>query len=138
LLQPTPATGPSIRAITAGTLEALWKEENVKAHGTLSMYLDGVTPLPGLSFGIIRYPAAVGSFPLVVSPTISLWLQPRDQAYGATAAAGGMLSLEVAAPVAEYLEVFVASNAKTAGWVPLQPVLGTTANALAGVNVLVP
>jgi hypothetical protein len=121
------------------SIDAFWKEGELRARAALSVYVNGATVLPGFSLGLARLPARVGSVPLALSPTASVWIQPRDQEYGTVAVTpGGMLSLEVAAPIAHALEVFVAGNAKTAGWVPIQPDLGPTANFLAGLNVLVP
>jgi hypothetical protein len=73
--------------------------------------------LPGLDATLLD--VRIDHLPLIVSPRLALWLQPRDQLYfsrGVTP--GGLAAVRVAWPAWQRVQPWLEVEAKTEGWVP--------------------
>ena len=115
------------------SLNGLARAGNLRLFGALRGYFNEELPLPGVTVQVVRYSLPLG-FPLVVSPRLDIWLQPRDF-HSRRPSPGGMLELTVATPIAGPLGAFVALDGKTAGWVSAHPSLGPAVDLLLGVQL---
>ena len=89
----------------------------------------GMSPIPFYLLG--------GTFHL--TGVVSLWLQPKEQAFKTSEMApGAMAAVTVAKRIFDAFDVTLRVRGKTAGWVPVYASTDPAGDATVGVNVLLP
>jgi hypothetical protein len=95
-----------------------WMRRADKFHVTVHAYANRRGAMPGLHVAMVRRPAEFLNRRVFFNATIGAWIQPEDQMFrGARNTPGGEVFLGLDVPIAERLEVFAESGAKSPGWV---------------------
>lgn len=124
---------------SATDLHLLAAQDEVRVGATLHGFTNGQMLFPGLSAEIERFPFYLLGGTFHLTGVVSLWLQPKEQAFKTSEMApGAMASVTVAKRIFDAFDVTLRVRGKTAGWVPVYASTDPAGDATLGVNVLLP
>ena len=122
---------------TATGMHLYYKQAETNLVVSYTNYLSRFKYWPGLSVELVRYPVRIHGKMLMVSTSVSTWVQPDAQRFeSANAQAGGGFCFNVTSPFNDLLAWYIECDTKTTGWMPGIICLKSSLQARGGILVL--
>jgi len=95
-----------------------YKKNQVNVLLKLHTYSNKYKTWPGLEIELLGYPKKIRNRIILFSLRSGIWLQPENQTFKTRdSEAGGFGSFKIATPVSDHVDVYIAVEGKTNGWV---------------------